>query len=212
MKITRIKALCKAAKKCVIYHDNDRQFLGTTDAIYPADSLTLTPGSIAKLFDMQDAPDLLRVEEAHLHACGIAPMMERPHELREAGCINYLGDTLYALASDTTGELLWVMADYIKATEYTEGYRRYWLAENKYGEPLVVIEDGLLVIGVVKPIPGKTAESIKRMLEGLQSMRPIGSPNPGEAKTSDEIDGQMGMDDLLPGLDTEEDDDGATGK
>ena len=199
MKINKIKALCKAAHKCIIYHDDDRQYIGTTDAIYPADGLTLTPGSIATLFDMQDAPDLLRVEEAHLHACGIAPMMEKPHELREAGCINYLGDTLYGLASDTTGELLWVEADYIRATEYTEGYRRYWLAENKYGEPLVVIEDGLLVIGVVKPIPGRTAESIKKQLEGLASLAPIGSPNPGETERKAEpIDGQMNIEDLLP--------------
>lgn len=199
MKITKIKALCRTAKKCIIYHDGDRQYIGTTDAIYPADNLKLTPASVATLFDMPDALDALRIEESHLHAYDIAPVREsRAPNLREGGVINYLGEVLYALVDDVSGSVLWVQADYIKAAEYTEGYRMYRLAENKHEEPLIVIKDGLLVIGVVKPIPKRTAESISGMLDALSNLCPMGSPNQGggEAKEAEQIDGQMSMEDV----------------
>lgn len=198
MKINRIKALCKAAHKCVIYSEGDRQYIGTTAAIYPADGLMLTPASVATLFDMPDAADVMRLEEKTIEQCDIAPVTAcNVSTLREGGFISWLGEPLQALVDDVSGAVLWVHDSYIRAAEYTEEYRTYRLGENEKGEPLVLIKDGFLTIGIVKPIPKRTAKSISMALEGLSQLVPIGSPNPGDAESrkqeSDHLEGQIGM-------------------
>lgn len=201
MKINRIKALCKKAHRCIILNDSDgRQYIGTTSAIYPADGLTLTQTSIGTLFDMPDAGNVLRVEEKALEDSDIAPKNEyKWANLREGGNINWLGDALYALVDDDSGYIFWVNAEYIRAAEYTEGYRMYRLTENAKGEPIIMIEDGLLVIGIVKPIAQRTAQSIGAHMAQLSHLHPMGSPNPGEVKKQDngELEGQMNMDDMM---------------
>lgn len=54
MKVNRIKALCKAEKRCIIYgsgEDGERQLIGTTNAAYPAGDLGICESSISTLFD-----------------------------------------------------------------------------------------------------------------------------------------------------------------
>lgn len=206
MKVTRIKSLCKDAHQCIIYEHMDRQYIGTTSAIYPADNMQLDKLSICTLFDMSDAVQALRVERRMLEESDIMPetfdfagVCGTERQLRESIVINYLGDTLLGLVDDAAGMLLFVEMDYIRAAEKTEGYLIYHLAENKKGEPLVILSDGMIVTGVVKPIPKKTANSARGLLWALGSTSAIGSPDAGvaEEQPAEQLPGQMDMQEML---------------
>ena len=100
MKITKIKALCKEGKAVQILETGDvRQWIGTKDAIYPADGLTITHESLPSLFDMPDVNKVLEVSCDDLCASDLNPIV-RFEEWPQMGSgmpVVYLGKTLIPL-------------------------------------------------------------------------------------------------------------------
>lgn len=217
MKITRIKALCKAALRAMIYNDGGRQYLGTGEAAYPADNVGLGKTSIPTLFDMPDALSDMTVEEMDMEYSGLMPTarldgiaFERSGLLVPAMAITYLDEPLLALTGNESREVLFVRRAYIDAAEKTEGYQMFHRQKNAHGEPLVVLSDGMMVTGIVRPIPHRTAESLMALMRGLAGLIPIGSPDPGVIEQEGgQVPGQMNIDDLLE--EREQDDDRAGG-
>lgn len=204
MKITRIKALCKEASCAIICSTPTRQYIGTLEAIYPASDVEIGKASIPTLFDMPDALDDLRVDERQLNDSDLMPVeglrsyFASEGQLREAIGLNWLGEQVLGLASDDARTILFVRMDYIRAAEKTEGYAMYHLAHNAKGEPLIVLSDGLIMTGIVKPIPERTAQSILTLMRGLTGLTPCGSPDPGVQREEDgQLPGQMRMEDMM---------------
>lgn len=100
MKITKIKALCKEGKAVqILGTDNTRQWIGTKDAIYPADGLTITRESLPSLFDMPDVCKVLEVTDGDLCASDLNPVV-RFEEWPQMGSgmpVVYLGKSLIPL-------------------------------------------------------------------------------------------------------------------
>lgn len=100
MKITKIKALCKEGKAVQILETGDvRQWIGTKDAIYPADGLTITRESLPSLFDMPDVNKVLEVSCDDMCASDLNPIV-RFEEWPQMGSgmpVVYLGKTLIPL-------------------------------------------------------------------------------------------------------------------
>lgn len=197
MKVTRIKALCKAEKCCIIYDQlGERQMIGTESAAYPVDHLMLTKDSIRTLFDWPDVANELRIEtmqleESRLHP-GYAPCFKM-EQLRTGMPISYIDETIIPLMAGN--RILFVRADYVNAAEKTEGYAMYYLAQNGRGEPLVVLGDGLFITAIIRPLPKRTAESVRTYLRSMADFDAWGWPDEN-AKDSGQLPGQMSMEEM----------------
>ena len=205
MKITRIKALCKEAKMVQILETGDmRQWIGTKGAIYPADGLTITRESLATLFDMPDVNKVLEVTDGNAYQSDLNPIptiCEWP-QMGSGLPIVYMGRTLIPLGE--SGKLYLVRADMVKAAESTEGYLIFRKAENMRGEPLVVIDNGMLCTGIIRPLPKETVQAVQRYMDSFSQMQPDGTPFADGRQDEDEpaseeveIAGQIEMHELL---------------
>ena len=204
MKITKIKALCKEGKTVQIIETGDvRQWIGTKDAIYPADGLTITRESLTSLFDMPDVNKVLEVTCDDLCASDLNPIV-RFEEWPQMGSgmpVVYMGKTLIPLSEG--GRLYLVRADMVKAAKSTEGYLIFRKAENAKGEPLIVIDDGMLCTGIIRPLPKSTVQAVQRYMDSFAQMQPDGTPEREENEDKEaeaEIAGQIEMHELMPYL------------
>lgn len=204
MKITKIKALCKEGKAVQILETGDvRQWIGTKDAIYPADGLTITRESLPSLFDMPDVNKVLEVSCDDLCASDLNPIV-RFEEWPQMGSgmpVVYLGKTLIPLGEG--GRIYLVRADMVKAAESTKGYLIFRKAENAKGEPLIVIDDGMLCTGIIRPLPKSTVQAVQRDMDSFAQMQPDGTPEREENEDKEaevETAGQIEMHELMPYL------------
>lgn len=201
MKVTRIKALCKDEGQAIIYNDFGRQYLGTAQAAYPAENIKIQKTSIPTLFDWPTALGDMNVDVMELEGSMMMPeggIVGIP--FREEGKLfpeMEIGD--FVLMSDReTREILFVQEELIRAAEKTEGYQMFHRGENANGEPLVIISDGMIVTGIVRPVKQKTAERIAATMRCLGELTPTGSPDPNEkSKEETQLPGQMNIDDVM---------------
>lgn len=213
MKVTRIKALCKDEGQAIIYNDFGRQYLGTAQAAYPVDNIEIQKTSIPTLFDWPKALHDMDVTEMAMEGSMMMPeggIVDIP--FREEGKLfpeMEIGGWT-AMSDSTTREILFVQEELIRAAEKTEGYQMFHRRENANGEPLVIISDGMIVTGIVRPAKQKTAERIAAAMRCLGALTPIGSPDPNEARKEEaQLPGQMNIDDVMG--EREQDDDRAGG-
>lgn len=208
MKITKIKALCKESKTVQILETGDNtQWIGTKEAIYPAQGLTITRESLATLFDMPDVCKVLEVSDGNAYQSDLnpVPMVSEWPQMGSGMPVVYLGKTLIPLGEG--GRLYLVRADMVKAAESTEGYLIFRKAENAKGEPLIVIDDGMLCTGIIRPLPKSTVQAVQRYMDSFAQMQPDGTPEREENEGKEEeveIAGQIEMHELLPNLLLEE--------
>lgn len=98
MKITRIKAICKAEKHCIIYEQGEsRRLIGTRNAAYPADELNISRHSLKTLFDWPDVLNDIGVETVALEETRMHPMSEwHSHlvELTPCWTVAYAGEAI----------------------------------------------------------------------------------------------------------------------
>lgn len=91
----------------------------------------------------------------------------------------------------------------VKAAESTEGYLIFRKAENAKGEPLIVIDDGMLCTGIIRPLPKSTVQAVQRYMDRFAQMQPEGTPEREENEDKEaeaEIAGQIEMHELMPYL------------
>ena len=202
MKVTRIKALCKDAGQAIIYNDNGRQYLGTHDAAYPVDNIEIQKTSIPTLFDWPTALADMNVDVVGMPGSLMMPesgtIVDIP--FRDEGKLYpemAIGN--FTLMSDRVSkEILFVPEELIRAAEKTEGYQMFYRRENAKGEPLVIISDGMIVTGIVRPAMKKTAKRIAEAMICLAGLVPIGSPDPNEVRREEnQLTGQMTMEDAM---------------
>lgn len=171
---------------CMIYETGGaRQWIGTLEAIYPADGLQITKNSIRTLFDMPDADKRMEIGVEDIFKSELVPSEEEiAVELEgwtELNCripIFYLGEKVYPLTH--RDGILFVQSDYVKPAIRKNDYLVFKLARNGFGHPLIMIGNGLEVTGVAKPVPAKTAASIVKLMGEMSAYRADGSPDPVE--------------------------------
>lgn len=199
MKITRIKAICKTEKHCIIYEQGEsRRLIGTRNAAYPADELNISRYSLKTLFDWPDVLNDIGVETVALEETRMHPMSEwHQHlvELTPCWTVAYAGEAIIPLMYKNG--LLFVREAYISAAEKIEGYTHYYLSENAMGEPLVVISDGLIATAIVKPLPVNTAKGICTYMAELCRTNVQGWPDQEGIVDDNSLDKQIAMDEML---------------
>lgn len=198
MKVTRIKSLCKAEKKCMIYQHGASRLIGTTNAAYPAENLAITTEGVATLFDWPDVQEDITVDAMMFAESQIFPHImstEKNKEMSVGFSINYLGEEIVPLCHQSG--VYFIRGVYRDAAEKAEGYDRYYLAQNVEGEPLILLSDGLMTPAVIKPLPRKTAAEICNYLCRIGEMPARGWEHE-EGKTEEaQIKGQINMDEML---------------
>ena len=198
MKINKIKALCKAEKQCVIYESGARRMLGTLNAVYPAERLSISKHSLRTLFDWTGVEGELNIETMLLEDSRLCPHnfgIASTQEMMIGYPITYLDETVIPLGED--GKLYFVKEEYVNAAEKMEGYTKYYLARNILGEPLVVVSDGLITTAIIKPLPRNTAEKIRIYMESMGKMTARGWVDEKATVKDMEIPGQIDMDEML---------------
>lgn len=199
MKITRIKAICKAEKHCIIYEQGEsRSLVGTRNAAYPADELNISRYSLKTLFDWPDVLNDIDVETVALEETRMHPMSEwHSHlvELKPCWTVAYAGEAVIPLMHKTG--LIFVRKTYVSAAEKIEGNTHYYLSENAMGEPLVVISDGLITTAIVKPLPVNTAKGICTYMAELCRTNVQGWPDQEGIVDDISLDKQIAMDEML---------------
>lgn len=198
MKINKIKALCKAEKQCVIYESGARRMLGTLNAAYPAEGLSISKSSLRTLFDWPDVEDEINIETMLLEDSRLCPHnfgINSTQGMTIGYPITHLDEAVIPLGKD--GKLYFVKEEYVNAEEKTEGYTKYYLARNVLGEPLVVVSDGLITTAIIKPLPRGMAEKIRIYMESMGKMTARGWVDEKATVKNMEIPGQIDMDEIL---------------
>lgn len=219
MKVNRIKALCKAEKRCIIYgsgEDGEMQRIGTTSAAYPAGDLGICESGVSTLFDWPDVQEDIEVSMMEFAESRLCPQEERtgrmtkfaesrlcPQEERTGRLtemyvgfsINYLDEEVVPLSCEEG--VYFILGKYRDAAEKMEGFERYFLARNAQGEPLILMSDGLLAPAIIKPIPEKTAREVCNYLAKIGEMQARGWAWEDEKIDDAQLPGQMNMDEML---------------
>lgn len=209
MKFTKIKALCKAEKHCLIYKQGGgRTLIGTRNVAYPAEELEISRRSIKTLFDWPDVEESVAIEVRKMQESRMHPVSEYKSqlpELKPGWEITCAGDTAVPLMHEHG--MYFVNKAYIEAAEKTEGYTSYHVSQNDDGEPLIIMGDGLITTAIIKPINRRMANNIRDYLERMTRMIAFGWPDEDKPEATGELSGQMNMDEMLE----EENDDHPTG-
>ena len=187
MKLNRIKALCKAEHCCIIYTQGGRILIGTRNAAYPAEELTITPKSIKTLFDWPDVEEDILIELVPMKDSRICPMCEYKNQLIELHPgweISYRGEAILPLMYE--GGMFFVEQAYIAAAEKTEGYTSYHASENIDGEPLIIVGDGMITTAIIKPMAKREGSAIRDYLEMMTNFTVFGWPDEEKPEAASE--------------------------
>lgn len=201
MKVNRIKALCKAEKRCIIYgsgEDGEMQRIGTISAAYPAGDLGICKSGVSTLFDWPDVQEDIAVSMMEFAESRLCPQEERTGRLTEmyvGFSINYLDEEVVPLSCEEG--VYFILGKYRDAAEKMEGFERYFLARNAQGEPLILMSDGLLAPAIIKPIPEKTAREVCNYLAKIGEMPARGWAWEDEKIDDAQLPEQMNMDEML---------------
>lgn len=87
---------------------------------------------------------------------------------------------------------------YVKPAIRKNDYLTFRMARNSFGHPLIVIGNGTLVTGIVRPIPKKGAEAMLDLLRKMCELKAEGSPEEQaedrqKAQEPEQADGQIEM-------------------
>ena len=201
MKLSAIKRVCMDAKQFCIYDEEDgTQWIGTQNAAYPVGGELFSEANIAEIFDLTEKQsskvEVRREmwETSYMRPVAKAVGIDRAR-MTPGLPVCYVGEMMQPLAY--RGELYLVLVRDIKAAASNgREYLDYYMDEDAQGEPLVIISDGMLDAGVVRPLPVGMAEGVINWLRPYGELAPGASrrePFPAEDGEEDHADGQIGM-------------------
>lgn len=205
MKFSQIKKICKDAKECVIYNEGTMQWIGTGEAAYPLEDVEATVAAVKTLFDWPDVEADIAVVEKTMDEMGLAPDDVANCDMMSSGweklsqCISIYsgGDKILPLACGMN--VLFVWWERVRPAIRKHEYLDFRLAHNKDEEPLIVVTNGLMVTGILKPMYQTQAEICVETLRKMSEFVPVGTPNDRKKpeEEQEEIDGQIAMDEML---------------
>ena len=195
MKLNAIKQVCTRAKQFFIYNAaNGQQWIGTQEVCYPVEGIRITEESVPCLFDLsEDKQEKMEVKTLPFEDGGLYPATRAgtAQLMIEEGMIPlyFRGGLRKPLEWNRTLYMLEV--DKLKAAESTDGYVRFEAAENRQGETLVIVQDGFMVTGIMRPDPPEVTNTAKRFLKYMAFLRNETvreAEPPAEAKTGEQLE------------------------
>lgn len=215
MKFSQIKKICKDAKECVIYNEGHMQWIGTGEAAYPLEDVEATVAAMKTLFDWPDIEADIAVVEKTMDEIGLAPddaascdvVSNGWKKLSQCISIHSGADKIVPLACGMN--VLFAWWDRVRPAIRKGEYLDFRLAHNKDEEPLIVVTNGFMVTGILRPMYQKQAEVCMETLRKMSAFVPVGTPNdrkkqeeePEEQEEPEEIDGQIAMDEMMEDAD-----------
>lgn len=167
MNVEKIKKRCMKYGTCVLITNEDQQWIGTDEALYPVEGVRLSAASIAGIFGLnRDEKDNLQIreEDNHMTELALYPTIretDEPCEI-EAWTINAIGGEIGQAVGKITGRRVWFWMDAMRAAkkkgEVLDGYMR--------GNNLV-FTSGMLVDAVIGTLGEGIAEGIRKTLERM---------------------------------------------
>lgn len=187
MKIQAIKKLILAARECsILTGQQGQQWIGTERAIFRVDDgLRITRSSIKGLFGLDIAQmDKLEIIEQELEMAHIWPLMKRSQNQMTVcplGINNYGGVELLAEG----GRMYLCSVNAIKAAVDNDDYREYWLGFDRFHAPLIIVNDGLIFAGVIRPEPTEKCKFLLKAIEDWAQMIAAGTGADEEPRQED---------------------------
>lgn len=193
MKIAAIKKLILAAKECyILTGQQGQQWIGTQKAIFRVDDgLRLRASSIKGLFDL-DTEQESRTEiiEQEMEMADIWPMMRKTQckmDVCPLGINNYGGVELLSHG----GRMYLCSVNAIKAAVDTADYREYLLGYDRFHAPLIIVNDGMIFAGVIRPEQTDKCKFILKALEDWAQMIAAGTGVDEEPRQEDAPEGEQ---------------------
>lgn len=211
MKLSAIKRVCLDAKQFCIYDDEGgRQWIGTKSAAYPVGGELFSEANIDEIFDLTpkqaEKVEVRREEWETSELCMRMDVagLERARMLTGLP-VYYLGMMMQPL--EYREKLYLVLMRDIRAAAINGcEYMSYYMGEDARGKPLVIISDGMINAGVVRPVPKEISKGVLSWMREYAALEPEGSTREmtaNEGAAADSADGQVGMDELEDGGDEE---------
>lgn len=177
MKIGAIRALIKSAGVCLITTSaRGTQWIGTEEALFLVEQgLNLTESSVCGLLDFSEQEQKkIRFIEESMEDCDLWPRQDIPQNAMTQDMITIkIGEEIVPLEFD--GRIYFIEARKIKCAVGTAEYREYDLGYNENGEPLILIFDGMVQAGIVKPLNVMQNAAVLRVLGRIAEKRPGGA-------------------------------------
>ena len=202
MKIQAIKKLCMAGQYCrILTGQQGQQWIGGRAWMARVDEgLRIDADAIPGLFDLSDEQNgKLTIEEAQLETADLWPVLRRTMvQLKEAPFrLKSGGEDIIILGLNGVAYLL--NQRYVRAAVDNADYREYMLAWDQWDNPLIIVNDGMIFAGVVKPYSKETAEKALAELEAVGSCLAggwIAREEDYQLKLEAETGKQLNMDDF----------------
>ena len=127
MNVEKIKKRCMKYGTCVLITNEDQQWIGTDEAMYPVEGVRLSAASIAGLFGLnREEQDNLQIREEENYMTQDALYAtiretDEPCEI-EAWTINANGGEIGQAVGKITGRRAWFWMDAIKAAKKEGGH------------------------------------------------------------------------------------------
>lgn len=212
MRFSQIKKLCKEDSECTIFEEGTHQWIGTRHAAYPVEDVDIDTSSIKTLFDWPDVESDIGVGMSALANSTLCPdgavrfnyAPNKWPKLEQGMPVMVAGEWINPLVH--SGGVMFVREDRVKPARRKHEYADFRLAYNRQMEPLVVITNGFMVTGIVRPQTKREAELILETMGKMVNMLPQGTPGDVKLRAEDEgeIDGQITMDEMMEGEDDDQ--------
>ena len=203
MKLSTIKRICVDAHQFKIYTDeNGCQWIGSSNAAYLSGGIHFTAQNIAEIFDLTEKQcEKVSVEEVSMEESDLQPVTFAAGAnwamMRSGLPFLYLDEMLRPL--NYRGKLYIVLEEMVRAAASNGGeYTNFYMGENRFGEPLIFLSDGMIVAGVLRPIPEETAKTCRAWLleYGALELGEWKRTDEMPADDADEPGGQISIDDM----------------
>lgn len=202
MKIQAIKKLCMQVQRCrILTGQQGQQWIGTRQWMCRIDEgLRIDTASIRGIFDLSDEQARkLQIEEERLETADLWPVLRRTMvPLTEAPFrMKSGGEDIIILGLNGVAYLL--EQRFVRTAVDNSDYRQYMLAWDQWENPLIIVNDGMIFAGVVKPYSKEAAEKALAELEAVGSCLAggwIAREEDYQLKLEAETGKQMNMDDF----------------
>lgn len=190
MKIAAIKRMCLGERMCrILTGQQGQQWIGTNGCIVRVDDgLRISKESVKGLFDLDpmQTEKLLIIEE-DLETSDIWPVMRIPQNKMSVCPLDFNG----VEALSCNGGMLLCSKAAIKTAVETGDYREYLLGWDREHRPVIIIYDGMIFAGLVRPKRIDASRFFATAMKIWSELKPAGfnaeAPEETEAPEGEQV-------------------------
>ena len=208
MKVAQIKKLVMERKHCVILTSNMKtQWIGGSGWIARVDDgLNITEDGLKGMFDLDEQKEKLQVQELPLETYPIWPVARRDLNVMKPAELD-IGNYGGVVVLTYQNAVYLVEKKYVKAMVTNNDYREYMLGWDEGNNPVILVNDGVIMAGIVRPMMvDDCAAFMQKLYEVCNAHMIAGGTHAAENNGPLKLEAETGIQ-----IDMEDFNDGGTG-